>query len=248
MSRPLESSEPGTDPVASSPADSIEHWSDVVDDATRDCWPKVAAAAPASSMLMGGTALAMHLRHRRSRDLDVFVHERFEPEEVLDKLRREALVAVDNIAAGTLNCNVDGVNVQFLWARDQTPLEQGHRVSGLHVGSLRDVAATKLKVIGDRGELRDYYDLLRIETDSGVMIETALRLYAGRYGVGLDHSSVPHIVQALGSFADVADDPWLADSVRGPDRADATLEAVQSYWTRRQPEIAHWLTAHMSRT
>jgi len=225
--------------------DSIERWSDVVDGATRACWPKVASAAPASSVLMGGTALAMHLRHRRSRDLDVFVHERFEPEALLGRLRRDALVAVDDIAAGTLSASVDGVGVRFLWARGQTPLEEGQSVDGLSVGSLLDVAATKLKVVGDRGELRDYYDLMRVETDAGVMMETALRLYGRRYGIAMDHPSVPHIVRAIGSFADVADDPWLAESLQGLDRTDATLDAVQSYWTGRQPEIAHWLTAHI---
>ncbi|MXW95445.1 MAG: nucleotidyl transferase AbiEii/AbiGii toxin family protein [Acidimicrobiaceae bacterium] len=227
--------------------DSIERWSDVVDGATRACWPLVASAAPVSSVLVGGTALAMHLRHRRSRDLDVFVHEPFEPEAVLGELRRDALVAVDNIAAGTLNCNVEGVGVQFLWARGQTSLETGQSVSGLTVGSLPDVAATKLKAIGDRGELRDYYDLMRIETDAGVTMETTLRLYSRRFGTGLDHTSVPHIVRAIGSFTDVAPDPWLAESVQGLDRADATVDAVQSYWSRRQPEIADWLTARMSR-
>lgn len=31
------------------------------------------------------------------------------------------------------------------------------------VGSFPDIVATKLKVVGDRGELRDYYDLMCIE-------------------------------------------------------------------------------------
>ena len=100
------------------------------------------------------------------------------------------------------------------------------RIDGLDVGSLQDVAATKLKVIGDRGELRDYYDLMRIETDAGLMMETALHLYAQRYRIELDHASVAHIVRALGTFTDVAADPWLADSTREVGRADADLNAV----------------------
>ena len=224
----------------------LEQWSDVVDEATRACWPLVASAAPATSVLMGGTALAIHLRHRRSRDLDLFVHEPFDPESVLQELRRDALVADDAVAAGTLNCTVEGVRVQFLWARQQTRIEAGPRVEGLSVGSLRDVAATKLKVIGDRGELRDYFDLMRVETDAGLMMESAVGLYAQRHGITLDHSSVPHIVRALGSFTDIAPDPWLASSVRTTDGPGATFEAVQSYWERRQPEIAKWLSAHIN--
>ena len=230
----------------SSEGASIDQWSEVIDEATRACWPIVASVAPDSSALMGGTALAVHLRHRRSRDLDVFVHEPFDPEAVLDGLRRSAAVAVAAIAEGTLNCSVNGVSVQFLHARGQTPVAAPLRIDGMDVGSLRDVAATKLKVIGDRGELRDYYDLMRIETDSDLMTETALRLYAQRYGIELDHASVAHIVRALGTFTDVADDPWLANSAREAGRADADLDAVSAYWTRRQPEAADWLTAHLS--
>ena len=225
---------------------SIEHWSEVVDNATRACWPSVAAAAPDSGVLMGGTALAIHLRHRRSRDLDVFVHAPFDPTEVLERLRRDAAVAVSAISEGTLNCSVDGVSVQFLLARGQTPIAPPLLIDGLSVASLRDVAATKLKVIGDRGELRDYYDLMRIETDAGLMVETVLRSYAHRYGIELDHPSVAHIVRALGSFADVAGDPWLADAACDTGGADANLEAVSAYWTRRQPETADWLTAHLA--
>ena len=65
----------------------IDVWSDVLDDVTRACWPKIASASPRSGVLMGGTALAMHLKHRRSRDLDVFVHEPFDPDAVLEDLR-----------------------------------------------------------------------------------------------------------------------------------------------------------------
>ena len=225
---------------------SIEQWAEVIDKATRGCWPIVASAAPDSSALMGGTALAVHLRHRRSRDLDVFVHRPFDPEAVLGRLRRSAAVAVEAIAEGTLNCTVDGVSVQFLLARDQTPIAAPLRIDGLDVGSLQDVAATKLKVIGDRGELRDYYDLMRIETDVGLMMEVGLRLYAQRYGIELDHPSVAHIVRALGTFSDVAPDPWLADSACEAGRDDADFDAVSAYWRRRQPEAADWLTAHLS--
>lgn len=225
---------------------SIEHWSEVIDAATRACWPNVAAAAPNSGVLMGGTALAIHLRHRLSRDLDVFVHTTFNPSEVLERLRGGAAVAVTGISEDTLNCSVDGVSVQFLLARDQTPIAEPLSIDGFSVGSLQDVAATKLKVIGDRGELRDYYDLMRIETDAGLTVETCLRCYAHRYGIELDHPSVAHIVRALGSFADVADDPWLADAACGTDTSGANLEAVSAYWTRRQPETADWLTAQLT--
>ena len=216
--------------------ESLDDWSDILDAPTRACWPLVAAATPSSGVLMGDTALAMYLRHRRSRDLDVFIHEPFSPETVLGRLPTEAAVAVDNIAEGTLNVSVNGVRVQFLHARDQSQLDEPTTAEGLAIGSMRDIAATKYKVIGDRGEMRDYYDLMRIETDAGIGPHIGLRLYSERYGVTLEHPSVAHIVTALGSFDDVADDPWLAEAAG----ADASAK-VTAYWEQRQPEIAAWL-------
>ncbi len=214
----------------------LADWSDVLDESTRACWPVVAAAAPDSGVLMGGTALAMYLRHRRSRDLDLFVYESFEPESVLKSLQIEAAIVVDDIAEGTLNCRVNGVKVQFLHARDQRQLDRPNTVEGLAIGAVRDITATKYKVIGDRGEMRDYFDLMRIETDAGISPQTGLRLYTERYGVALEHPSVAHIVRALGSFVDVADDPWLAEAA-----GHAAEATVTSYWQQRQPEVAAWL-------
>ena len=218
--------------------ESLDDWSDILDASTRACWPIVAAATPDSGVLMGGTALAMYLRHRHSRDLDVFVYEPFNPDSVLNFLQTEAAVAVDDIAEGTLNCRVDGVKVQFLHARDQSQIDRPITVEGLAIGALRDITATKYKVIGDRGEMRDYFDLMRIETEAGISPQTGLRLYTERYGVALEHPSVAHIVMALGSFVDVADDPWLAEATDA-----AAGGTVIAYWQQRQPEVAAWLAA-----
>lgn len=88
--------------------------------------------------------------------------------------------------------------------------------------------------MGDRGELRDYYDLMCIELAGDTDVMEMLDWYCLRYGVGITHQSVYHIVRALGSFNDVADDPWLSASLGEPD----LLDAVARYWQSRQPEIA----------
>lgn len=216
----------------------LEQWSEVLEAPTRACWPIVAAVSPPSGVLMGGTALAIHLRHRRSQDLDVFVHEPFDPSELLLRMEATAEVALVGIAEGTLNCVANGVKVQFLEARGQRVIEPPTMLAGMAIGSVRDIAATKYKVIGDRGELRDYYDLMRLTANAGIDPQLGLRMYCERYGVGLEHPSVAHIVIALGSFDDVADDPWLSES-----DPDATLDTVSSYWQQRQPTVAEWLAS-----
>ena len=53
----------------------LEDLRGLLPEGTVEAWPKVAAVLPAGAVLMGGTALAVWLRHRRSEDLDFFVPE-----------------------------------------------------------------------------------------------------------------------------------------------------------------------------
>lgn len=199
-----------------------------------EVWDTVGSLVPPSGELMGGTALAVHLNHRRSEDLDIFVYHPFDPLSLLESLKNQGEVEAEFWAEGTLNCTFGGVKLQFLWAEGQQPLEVGSTVGKMMVGSFPDVVASKLKVIGDRGELRDYYDLMCIETMTNTPAMTMLQWYCQRYRVAEDDQSVYHIVRALGTFADVADDPWLSDSLGRPDLPTE----VAGYWQRRQPQIA----------
>ena len=183
---------------------------------------------------MGGTALAVHLNHRRSEDLDIFVYDPFDPPTLLEHLKSRGKVEAEYWAEGTLNCTFGGVKLQFLWAEGQEQLEAGLTVGQMTVGSFPDVVASKLKVVGGRGELRDYYDLMCIEIMASTPVTTMLQWYCRRYRIEEDHQSVFHIVRALGSFTDIADDPWLSDSPARPDLPNEVAE----YWQKRQPQIA----------
>ncbi len=200
-------------------------------------WDTVGALAPSSGELMGGTALAVHIKHRQSEDLDIFVYESFNPHSLLANLQGHGKVEAEYVVEGTLNCTFDGVKLQFLRAEGQKRLKEPLMVGQIKVGSFADVAASKLKVIGDRGELRDYYDLMCIETVANIPATVMLQWYCQRYQVTQEHQSVFHIIRALGSFGDVGDDPWLADSLARPD----LLNEVASYWQKRQSQITQTL-------
>jgi hypothetical protein len=210
----------------------------VLPEATREAWPKVAAVVPDDAVLMGGTALAVHLHHRISRDLDLFTTEPFDPDRLADALADQGAFAATTKAEGTLNGVLDGAKVQVLWARDQHVLEPPTTVAGMRVGSLVDLLATKVKVVGDRGELRDYVDLLAIEEHTGRTVEEGIALYLRRYGLDHDHPSVRAIVTGLGWFDDVAGDPLL-EAEHGP----GLFDRVRAYWQRRQLEVI----AHLDR-
>ena len=200
-------------------------------------WDLVGSLSPPSGELMGGTALAVYLEHRQSQVLDIFVHGPFDPLSLLQRLQERGTVEDDYWSEGTLNCIFERVKLQYVLASGQHQIDPGHNVGKMAIGSFPDVVATKLKVVGDRGELRDYYDLMCIETMGDTDVARMLGWYYIRYGMNKTHQSAYHIVRALGSFNDVTDDPWLSASFGRP----GLLGTVARYWQRRQPEIADQL-------
>jgi hypothetical protein len=202
---------------------------------TREVWQALVGTLPAGAYLVGGTGIAAHLGHRVSRDLDFFVAEPFDPEELVLDLNRIDRFAPTQVADGTLNGYLGETRIQFLDARDQHSVEPSVEIGGIPVAGLRDLLATKLEVIGDRGELRDYFDLLVLERDAGHHVEEGLAIVIERYRPATPEATVLHIVRALGFLDDVADDPGLP-----VDRTE-----IETYWHRRQPEIVRsldWLT------
>jgi hypothetical protein len=197
---------------------------------TAAAWERIAPVLPADCRLAGGTALAVHLEHRQSRDLDFFFSDA-----ALDLAALEgSLGTAGERAPGTLNCQFAGAKVQFLHAAGQSDLDDPLLVQGISVLGLADLFATKVKVIGDRGELRDYFDLMRIEQLTGRGIEEGIGLYMARYGVPPEDASIPHIVQSLGYLDDVDEDDML-----GAGKAE-----IAAYWRRRQPEVLRNLSRH----
>lgn len=190
-------------------------------------WPKVVRVLPGAAYLAGGTALVIHLDHRISRDLDVFVPHPFDTDRLLRDLEQQGAVTVTRHTRDTLNGVLDGTRVQFLEATDHARLDPPQVVAGMPVAGLRELMADKLKAVGDRGELRDYFDLMAIELATPHRCEHGLRYYRERYGVGPEDVTLTHIVRGLAHFGDVADDPALP----------ATRAEIEAYWRRRQPAL-----------
>jgi len=194
---------------------------------TASSWTTIAKAVPRQAYLVGGTALTAHLRHRRSNDLDFFFEDAIDLDGVRAALEHLGPFAVTTHEDHTLNGQFDETKVQFLHAAKQTRLAPTMEVAGIEVASLSDILAMKLKVIADRGELRDYFDLMRIEQDTGRTVEEGLGLYLARYRDRSDSNAFLSVIRGLGYFGDVLDD----------DELPSRRAAIEAYWTRRQPEI-----------
>jgi hypothetical protein len=193
-------------------------------------WELMAPVLPQELYLIGGTALAVHLHHRVSQDLDFF-HDEVDLDQLAATLEGVGPFAISLRVDGTLNGLFSETKVQFLSAASQQLLEQPAEVAGLRVAGIGDILATKLKVIGDRGELRDYFDLMAIEQQAGRRVEEGLGLFMTRYRVPVGDPTISHIVTALGYLDDVDEDDLLP----------VGKDMIEAYWRKRQPEIVRHL-------
>jgi predicted nucleotidyltransferase component of viral defense system len=189
-------------------------------------WEAIARVLPEGAYLAGGTALAVHLGHRVSRDLDFSLHRSVDLDEVTAALRSVGPFAVTLQDQATLDGVFSETPVQFLVAENQHRLEPTTRVAGIDVAGIGDILAMKLKVVGDRGELR-YFDVMQIEQQARRTVEEGLGLYMARYDVPREHVTIRHIVNGLGYFGDVGDDEALPVS----------RDEIVEYWRKRQPEL-----------
>jgi hypothetical protein len=147
--------------------------------AQRRLWPQLRPSVALGLVLYGGTAVSLHLGHRRSVDFDFF-HDR-----PLDKAAIRAAFPFMT-AARTLQESPDtlvvlaaagraAVKVSFFgrlrFGRAGDPLLTRDGV--LEVASLEDLLAHKLKVILQRAESRDYRDIAAL-LRAGVPLERGL--------------------------------------------------------------------------
>lgn len=126
--------------------------------------------------LSGGTALALHLAHRTSVDLDFFTRN---PERQLrgstierqcSKVFGESAVRVVVKEVDQLWLEIEGIKVTFL-AYPFSRVAPLHIEDGIAVASIRDIAVQKAYVIGRRATARDYVDMAFILRSGEVSLE-----------------------------------------------------------------------------
>jgi predicted nucleotidyltransferase component of viral defense system len=179
----------------------------------RRAWHIVQQAVPAEAYLGGGTAIAVHLRHRVSRDLDLFLEAPVDLERLRDELDRrgELHVTMFEPTPGrqTLNGYLGATKLQVLESSSLRLMEPTTQVEGLRVAGIGDLLAMKLKVIRERGELRDYFDVLVIERDAHRTVEEGIALALKKYRPQSQQQFVESLVRALGYLDDVEEDPGV---------------------------------------
>jgi predicted nucleotidyltransferase component of viral defense system len=203
----------------------------VLPEHTISAWRALRPILPRELYLGGGTAVAVHLRHRESRDLDFFFHDASVDLVALADTLRTLRIAITLESEDTLHALRGETKVEFFHAETQRLIKPTSTFNGLRVASLQDLIAMKLKVVGSRGELRDYYDLKLIEEEGGITIEDGIAFFLERYDVSAASDALQHVIKALGYLDDVEED----------DRLPVGKDELAGWWADRQVRLIRHL-------
>jgi hypothetical protein len=163
---------------------------DALPPAQRRIWPDLRGVGSLGYVLYGGTALALRLAHRRSVDFDFFSDRTLS--------RRALLRALPSLERSTLLQDTpDTITAVVPVGRSKVKVSF---IADLHIGrvgqpdwtddgvlqiaSLRDLLATKLKVLLQRVQAKDYQDVAAILEHGGRLADglaAARTLYGGTF-------------------------------------------------------------------
>lgn len=150
--------------------------------------------------LVGGTALALQLGHRKSVDLDLFGEISVDPVEFRGVLEEEHTITILKESRNINIYMVDGIKVDFVnyaypWIDDPVAEE------GITLAGIKDIAALKVAAVIGRGTKKDFVDINRLL--QVLPLQELLNLYLQKYPDG----SLFIAMKSLSYFADAENDP-----------------------------------------
>lgn len=179
--------------------------------------------------LVGGTALALQIGHRKSIDFDMFTKGSL-PDGLLQKVKRtfkEAKVMVTYNVPGQLNVILDGIKTTFLEYPYEV-VEPFVTYQGVPMLSVLEIAATKAFSLGKRMSYKDYVDWYFFLYVQHITLQQVIAIAEQKYGH--DFNSRLFLGQLV-SFEEIREQPieYLGEAV-SRDRIEQHLkQAVRKF-------------------
>lgn len=157
--------------------------------------------------LAGGTALALKLGHRLSKDFDWFINRLGDPEDLFRRLRSTNVsFTVLSTACETVYLNIDSVQVSFI-GYDYPLLDSPGIASAKYpfrIAGYDDIACMKLSAIASRGSRKDFVDLYFL-IKNFKPLNAYLELFIKKY----KNRDIGHVIRSLAYFKDAEAEPEL---------------------------------------
>ncbi len=154
------------------------------------------------SYLAGGTALALHLGHRISIDLDFFTKAVFDENVAINNFNKIPEFKEEGKAWRTIWGRIGETKFSLFYYKFPLitpPID----FEGVQIVNKEDIAAMKVHAIEDRGTKRDFIDLFFLSKEFS--LEQMLNFYDQKYGVLKEHLYI--ILRSLDYFQDAEIDP-----------------------------------------
>jgi predicted nucleotidyltransferase component of viral defense system len=180
----------------------------------------------ANNFLVGGTSLALQMGHRFSIDLDLFTHDAFEADPLLEALRSKFKVQPLTVTDTIFIAVVEGIKVDCVHFKYpfSFPVIQE---DGVRMADARDVAPMKLDAVTKRGSKKDFYDMYYLfEQFTPIQV---LEWYNNMF----QHSTSFHVIRSLTYFEDAeeTEDPIVFDKkVTWPLVKERMIKVVRDYF------------------
>jgi hypothetical protein len=111
--------------------------------------------------LVGGTALALRYGHRRSVDLDLFSHEKFDHLKIVSSLEekfKDRFAYKQQHTQFGIFCFIDNIKVDIVHF-PHLPIADFEKADKIRLYSSSDIAAMKIQAILGRAQKKDFWDL-----------------------------------------------------------------------------------------
>lgn len=151
--------------------------------------------------LVGGTALALQLGHRKSVDLDLFGEITAEGFEIRDSLEEHFSVSVIKESKNIKIYQIEGIKVDIVNYSRYPWIEPPVQEDGITLAGVKDIAAMKVAAIIGRGTKKDFIDMNRLLQIFS--LKEILDMYMQKYPDG----SLFIALKSLAYFEDAEADP-----------------------------------------
>lgn len=149
------------------------------------------------SYLAGGTALALHLGHRISVDLDFFTQEEFDEKILSQDLKQFPEFKEEGVAWRTVWGKIAETKFSLFYYKYPL-IKKPIDFEGVLILQKEDITAMKIHALEDRGAKRDFVDLYFLAKEFS--LEQMLEFYDQKYGFLEEH--LYSIIRSLDYFVD----------------------------------------------
>ena len=181
---------------------------------------------------VGGSALAIYLKHRYSEDIDLFTWEKsLDISNISNTLYSKGFkkMVTVNLSKTQADFIIDGVKLTF-FANEWNELNQRVNLfDNLYIAKLETIAVMKVNTLFMRAKFRDYYDLYVLNKDGFFTLPELYELTCAK----MNNLSIALFQRALTFTGDIQD-----ESIKElKPKYNVTLKQIEEYFYQ---EIIKW--------